>query len=61
VVNLTGLPVFPYLSKAVMDRVTKTDALGHWCSRFTAEWTGRKSRTSGLNPSMRATLRSPEL
>jgi hypothetical protein len=35
--NLTGLPVFPSLSKAAMDTVSKTDTLGRWCSRFAAE------------------------
>jgi hypothetical protein len=37
VLNLTGMPVYPYLSRAAMDPVVKTDALGHWCSRFSAE------------------------
>ncbi len=35
--NYTGLPVFPSLSRAAMDKLTKTDTLGRWCSRFTAE------------------------
>ena len=35
--NLTGLPVFPSLKRAAMDKVSKTDTLGHWCSRFAAE------------------------
>lgn len=35
--NYTGLPAFPSLSRAAMDRVSKTDTLGHWCSRFAAE------------------------
>jgi hypothetical protein len=35
--NYTGLPVFPSLSRAAMDQFTKTDTLGRWCSRFTAE------------------------
>jgi hypothetical protein len=35
--NLTGLPVYPNLSAAAMDRVARTDTLGHWCSRFSAE------------------------
>lgn len=35
--NLTGLPVFPSLSRAAMDKVSKTDTLGRWCSRFAAE------------------------
>lgn len=37
VYNLTGLPVYPNLSKAEMDSVARTDALGHWCTRFAAE------------------------
>ena len=35
--NLTGLPLYPNLTAAQMDSVTKTDALGHWCMRFAAE------------------------
>lgn len=35
--NYTGLPVFPSLSRAAMDKVSKTDSLGRWCSRFAAE------------------------
>jgi len=35
--NYTGLPVFPSLTRAAMDKLTKTDTLGHWCSRFAAE------------------------
>jgi hypothetical protein len=34
--NLTGLPAYPNLSSAVMDRVFRTDTLGHWCMRFWA-------------------------
>ena len=34
--NLTGLPAYPKLSSAVMDRVFRTDTLGHWCMRFWA-------------------------
>ena len=37
VYNLTGLPVYPNLSRAKMDGVVKTDAVGHWCARFSAE------------------------
>ena len=37
VYNLTGLPVYPYLTTADMDSVARTDALGHWCTRFTAQ------------------------
>jgi hypothetical protein len=35
--NLTGLPLYPHLTSVQMDRVTKTDAVGHWCMRFAAE------------------------
>jgi hypothetical protein len=34
--NLTGLPAYPNLSKASMDDVYRTEALGRWCARFTA-------------------------
>src|SRR5271166_4372125 len=37
VYNLTGLPVYPNLSRAKMDHLTRTDAVGHWCARFSAE------------------------
>jgi hypothetical protein len=37
VYNLTGLPVYPYLSAAQMDSVARTDTMGHWCTRFAAE------------------------
>src|ERR1700678_1108834 len=37
VYNLTGLPVYPYLTGADMDSVARTDTMGHWCIRFTAE------------------------
>jgi hypothetical protein len=37
VYNLTGLPVYPYLNGADMDSVARTDTMGHWCIRFTAE------------------------
>lgn len=37
VYNLTGLPLYPDLTSAQMDSVTRTDALGHWCMRFAAE------------------------
>ncbi|MGB6352564.1 MAG: hypothetical protein WBF21_01160 [Steroidobacteraceae bacterium] len=37
VYNLTGLPVYPYLSAAEMDTVARTDSMGHWCTRFAAE------------------------
>lgn len=35
--NFTGLPVYPSLSKASMDPLTRSDTLGHLCSRFAAE------------------------
>jgi hypothetical protein len=34
--NLTGLPAYPNLNRAVMDGVYRTDTLGHWCMRFWA-------------------------
>ncbi|HEX3912672.1 MAG TPA: hypothetical protein VHW71_04125 [Steroidobacteraceae bacterium] len=34
--NLTGLPAYPNLTRAVMDSVFRTDTLGHWCMRFWA-------------------------
>jgi hypothetical protein len=37
VYNSTGLPVYPYLTTADMDTVARTDTLGHWCARFTAQ------------------------
>ncbi len=37
VYNLTGLPVYPFLTTADMDEVARTDTMGHWCTRFTAE------------------------
>jgi hypothetical protein len=37
--NLTGLPAYPNLSKAAMDDVYRTEALGRWCARFTATTT----------------------
>lgn len=35
--NLTGLPIYPYLSSAAMDGVEHTDALGRWCRHFSAQ------------------------
>jgi hypothetical protein len=35
--NLTGLPVYPYLNRATMDGVVRTDTLGRWCRHFSAE------------------------
>ena len=37
VINLTGMPAYPNLSSAAMDRVLKTETFGRWCARFTAE------------------------
>lgn len=34
--NLTGLPAYPNLSNPVMDRLSHTDGLGRWCTRFSA-------------------------
>jgi hypothetical protein len=34
--NLTGLPTYPNLDRAAMDRVLHAEALGRWCARFTA-------------------------
>jgi hypothetical protein len=34
--NLTGLPTYPNLSSAEMDKVYKTETFGRWCARFTA-------------------------
>ena len=33
--NLTGLPAYPHLDRAVMDGLWRTESLGRWCSRFT--------------------------
>jgi len=41
VYNLTGLPLYPHLSRAKMDGVAKTDALGHWCIRLAADTADR--------------------
>jgi hypothetical protein len=35
--NLTGLPAYPNLTRAVMGGTYKTDTLGHWCMRFWAD------------------------
>ena len=37
VYNVTGLPAYPHLNKAVMDSVARTDGLGHWCTHLAAE------------------------
>jgi hypothetical protein len=34
--NLTGLPTYPNLDRAAMDRVLHAETLGRWCVRFTA-------------------------
>jgi hypothetical protein len=34
-INLTGLPAYPHLSSAAMDKVLKTETLGRWCATFT--------------------------
>src|SRR6202522_1182295 len=36
VYNLTGLPVYPYLTTADMDDVARTDTMGPWGTRFRA-------------------------
>jgi hypothetical protein len=41
VYNMTGLPLYPHLSRAKMDAVAKTDALGHWCIRLAADTADR--------------------
>ena len=35
--NLTGLPLYPNLNTAAMDPWMRTDTLGHWCSRLSAQ------------------------
>jgi hypothetical protein len=35
--NLTGLPAYPNLTRAIMDGTFKTDTLGHSCMRFWAD------------------------
>ena len=35
--NLTGLPAYPSLTGAVMDDFSRTDKMGHWCTRFSAQ------------------------
>jgi len=34
--NLTGLPTYPNLTGAAMDKTFKTETFGRWCARFTA-------------------------
>ena len=36
VTNLTGLPTYPNLNTGHMDNFTRTDTLGHRCTRFAA-------------------------
>jgi hypothetical protein len=35
--NLTGLPAYPHLRSATMERIPRTDVLGHWCWRLMAD------------------------
>jgi hypothetical protein len=35
--NLTGLPAYPHLRSATMERIPRTDVLGHWCYRLMAD------------------------
>jgi hypothetical protein len=37
VYNPTGLPLYPDVDRARMDEVARTDKMGHWCNRFSAE------------------------
>jgi hypothetical protein len=37
VYNLTGLPMYPNVNRAKMDDVARTDKMGHWCNRFSAD------------------------
>jgi hypothetical protein len=37
--NLTGLPTYPHLDRAVMDDTWRTESLGRWCAKFTASTT----------------------
>ncbi len=34
--NLTGLPTYPRLDRAVMDGTWRTESLGRWCAKYTA-------------------------
>ena len=34
--NLTGLPTYPHLDKAVMGDTWHTESRGRWCAKFTA-------------------------
>ena len=51
--NLTGLPAYPNLSRAVMDDTFKTDTLGHWCMRF---WSDTADSLSTVEAWYRKTL-----
>jgi hypothetical protein len=51
--NLTGLPAYPNLSRAVMDGTFKTDTLGHWCMRF---WSDTSDSLSTVEAWYRKTL-----
>jgi hypothetical protein len=33
--NLTGLPAYPNLTSAAMEKLLKTETFGRWCARFT--------------------------
>jgi len=35
--NLTGMPLYPNLTSALMDPWLRTDTLGRWCSRLSAD------------------------
>jgi hypothetical protein len=35
--NRTGLPAYPNLTDPVMEPLARTDALGRWCTRFSAD------------------------
>ncbi len=35
--NLTGLPAYPNLTSAAMEKLLKTETFGRWCAKFTAE------------------------
>jgi hypothetical protein len=37
VYNPTGLPLYPDVNSAKMDEVARTDKMGHWCNRFSAD------------------------
>ena len=36
VANLTGLPAYPNLTSAEMEKLLKTETYGRWCAKFTA-------------------------